>query len=98
MKTEFAPERRLAAAVIGSALVDLDTKTNLNCEAVTRNYEAEFFFGTAQMYFWCRAAGVNPELVMEKYHEIVKRRGEVQETQGAKRMLGRELKARRAGA
>jgi hypothetical protein len=94
MKTEFAPERRLAAAVIGQALVDLDTKAAFTSKADTRNYEAEFFFGTAQMYFWCRAALIDPELVMEKAREKIAGRGEIQEPQGSRAMLSRELKGR----
>jgi len=65
----------MALAVIELALVDLTTTSNLCGIYQLKRENAELFFGTPSMRFWCQVAGLDEELVMEEARRRIESRG-----------------------
>jgi hypothetical protein len=66
--------RVLALAVLELALVDLTTTSNLCGIYQLKRENAELFFGTPSMRFWCQVAGLDEELVMEEARRRIESR------------------------
>ena len=63
---EIRPEQKLAAAVIGLAVADLQ-----NWPAVPRERAAAFLFNrTSELGFWCAVAGLDSEVVRHRARQV----------------------------